>query len=267
MCFCSTLVIVIFYCANATPLHMPDWKFSEGGRLVKLGCKMGRCMKKAESHCSKLRYVTVQSTRPSRSASERSYAVLQTGIKQCTLIRRETSCPCFLPVLCDNFALARMVQRHQLSLVLCSELHLPHVRICTCCETCCDAVGTKRLWPASHCMILVKSIVCVAPDTRCWANRTTVVVTSRAPFVRMPKRYFREIAKVAQASVFQKFSIDGSHLFFFRSHILVICRKSVKAFCHLSFWDIFWLNWQIFFGHFKKNSANVRKGNQAHMFI
>ena len=27
-----SLVIVIFYCANTTALHMPDWKFSEGGR-------------------------------------------------------------------------------------------------------------------------------------------------------------------------------------------------------------------------------------------
>jgi len=25
------LVIVIFYCANATAFHMPDWKFSEVG--------------------------------------------------------------------------------------------------------------------------------------------------------------------------------------------------------------------------------------------
>jgi len=25
------LVVVIFYCANATTLHMPGWKFSEGG--------------------------------------------------------------------------------------------------------------------------------------------------------------------------------------------------------------------------------------------
>jgi len=39
-------VIVIFYCANKTAFHMPDWKFSEGGRCVKLGLKMGRCRKK-----------------------------------------------------------------------------------------------------------------------------------------------------------------------------------------------------------------------------
>jgi len=26
------LVIVIFYCADTTALHMPDWNFSEGGR-------------------------------------------------------------------------------------------------------------------------------------------------------------------------------------------------------------------------------------------
>jgi len=25
------LVIVIFYCANTTAFHMPDWKFLEGG--------------------------------------------------------------------------------------------------------------------------------------------------------------------------------------------------------------------------------------------
>jgi len=30
---------------------MPDWEFSEGGRWVKLGCKMGRRMKKIENHC------------------------------------------------------------------------------------------------------------------------------------------------------------------------------------------------------------------------
>ena len=44
------IVIVIFYCANTTAFHMPDWKFSEGGRWVKLGCKMGRRMKKVENH-------------------------------------------------------------------------------------------------------------------------------------------------------------------------------------------------------------------------
>jgi len=26
------MVIVIFFCANTTVLHMPDWKFSVGGR-------------------------------------------------------------------------------------------------------------------------------------------------------------------------------------------------------------------------------------------
>jgi len=31
MSLCSTLVIVIFYCANTTALHKPDWKFLEGG--------------------------------------------------------------------------------------------------------------------------------------------------------------------------------------------------------------------------------------------
>jgi len=41
---------VILYRANTTALHMPDGKFSEGGRKVKLGCKMGRCMKKVENH-------------------------------------------------------------------------------------------------------------------------------------------------------------------------------------------------------------------------
>ena len=47
---CHFLVIVIFYCANTTTLHMPDWKFSEGDRWVKLGCKMGHCIKEAENH-------------------------------------------------------------------------------------------------------------------------------------------------------------------------------------------------------------------------
>ena len=32
---------------------MPDWKFSEGGFLVKSGRKMDRCMKKFENHCIK----------------------------------------------------------------------------------------------------------------------------------------------------------------------------------------------------------------------
>jgi len=45
------LVTVVFYCANTTAFHMPDWKFSEGGRQVKLGRKMDRCMKKVEIHC------------------------------------------------------------------------------------------------------------------------------------------------------------------------------------------------------------------------
>jgi len=47
------LVIVIFYCANTTAVHMHDWKFLEGGRKVKLGCKMCRCMKKVENYCPK----------------------------------------------------------------------------------------------------------------------------------------------------------------------------------------------------------------------
>jgi len=29
---------------------MPDWKFSEGNRQLKLDCKMGRCMKKVETN-------------------------------------------------------------------------------------------------------------------------------------------------------------------------------------------------------------------------
>jgi len=33
---------------------MPDWKLSEGGYWVKLGRKMGRCMKKVENHCPRL---------------------------------------------------------------------------------------------------------------------------------------------------------------------------------------------------------------------
>jgi len=45
------IVIVIFYCANTTAFHMSDWKFSEGGCYVKLGCKMDRRMKKlVENH-------------------------------------------------------------------------------------------------------------------------------------------------------------------------------------------------------------------------
>jgi len=45
------LVTAVFYCENKTVFHKPDWKFSEGGRWVKLGCKMGPCMKKVENHC------------------------------------------------------------------------------------------------------------------------------------------------------------------------------------------------------------------------
>jgi len=44
---------VILYCANTTALHMPDWKYSEEGLSVKLGSKMGRCMKKVENHWDK----------------------------------------------------------------------------------------------------------------------------------------------------------------------------------------------------------------------
>jgi len=40
---------VIFYCANTTALHMPDWKFSEGGRWVKMVCRMGRCMNRLKT--------------------------------------------------------------------------------------------------------------------------------------------------------------------------------------------------------------------------
>jgi len=43
-------VIVIFYCANTIALHTPDWKFSAGGRWVKLDCEMGRCMNKVKNH-------------------------------------------------------------------------------------------------------------------------------------------------------------------------------------------------------------------------
>jgi len=32
---------------------MPDWKFSEGSRQVKLGCKISRCMKKVENHSTR----------------------------------------------------------------------------------------------------------------------------------------------------------------------------------------------------------------------
>jgi len=44
------IVVVIFYCTNTTAFHISDWKFSEGGRQVILGCKMGRRMKKVENH-------------------------------------------------------------------------------------------------------------------------------------------------------------------------------------------------------------------------
>jgi len=47
------VVIVIFYflvIANTTAFYVPDWRFSERGHQVKLGCKMGRCMKKVENH-------------------------------------------------------------------------------------------------------------------------------------------------------------------------------------------------------------------------
>jgi len=44
------LVIVIFYCANATAFHMTGWKISEGGRWVNLRGKMGRRMWKVENH-------------------------------------------------------------------------------------------------------------------------------------------------------------------------------------------------------------------------
>jgi len=43
---CYSLAIVVFHCANTTAFHMPNWKFSE----VKLGCKMGCCMKEVENH-------------------------------------------------------------------------------------------------------------------------------------------------------------------------------------------------------------------------
>jgi len=44
------IVISIFYGKNTTAFHMSDWKFSEGSRKVKLGCKMGRRMKQVENH-------------------------------------------------------------------------------------------------------------------------------------------------------------------------------------------------------------------------
>jgi len=31
-------------------LHVPDWRILEGVRYVKLGYKMGRCMKKVGNH-------------------------------------------------------------------------------------------------------------------------------------------------------------------------------------------------------------------------
>ena len=46
------VVIVIFYCANTTAFRMPHGKFSEWGRWVKLGFKIGCCMKKVENHCA-----------------------------------------------------------------------------------------------------------------------------------------------------------------------------------------------------------------------
>jgi len=40
------LIILIFYCSNTTAFHISDWKILEGGRLVELNCKMGRCLQK-----------------------------------------------------------------------------------------------------------------------------------------------------------------------------------------------------------------------------
>jgi len=47
------LVIAIFCCANATAIHMLDWRFSEGGHQVKLGWKISHYIKKIENHCSR----------------------------------------------------------------------------------------------------------------------------------------------------------------------------------------------------------------------
>jgi len=47
---CYFIGNVIFYCANTTAFHMSAWKFSEGGRQVKMNCKMCRRMKKVENH-------------------------------------------------------------------------------------------------------------------------------------------------------------------------------------------------------------------------
>jgi len=46
------LVIIICHSASTTAYHMPDWKYSEGGPEVKLGFKIGHCMKKLENHWS-----------------------------------------------------------------------------------------------------------------------------------------------------------------------------------------------------------------------
>jgi len=43
------LIISIFYFANTTAFYISDWSILEGGRQVKLNCKMGRCLKKVEN--------------------------------------------------------------------------------------------------------------------------------------------------------------------------------------------------------------------------
>jgi len=45
--------VIFDFLSNTAEFHMHDWKFLEGGREVKLGCKMGRCMKKVGNYCPK----------------------------------------------------------------------------------------------------------------------------------------------------------------------------------------------------------------------
>ena len=48
---CFSHCIFLLYKQNCISMAgLPEWKCSEGGRQVKLGCKMGRCMAKDENH-------------------------------------------------------------------------------------------------------------------------------------------------------------------------------------------------------------------------
>ena len=55
------IFIVIFCSASTTAFRMPDRKFSEGGCWVRLGCKIGCCMKKVENHWVRRTVLSVKS--------------------------------------------------------------------------------------------------------------------------------------------------------------------------------------------------------------